>query len=211
MSAVMENYTIRKAGTDRVAGHECYVVTLEPRDNLRYGRNFCVEAGSGLPLRSRIINEKNEAVESFAFTQLTIGGKFNRDKVKSKYAAKSRNWHIDRSALYISESSANSGWVLHDQLPGFKKLTEMEMKRSIAGRSATVSHIVFSDGLAAVSVFIEPAPKNRPAQKLAHQGAVNIFTRTYDDHMVTVLGEAPAATVMRIGNSLELRARAAGR
>jgi sigma-E factor negative regulatory protein RseB len=86
---------------------------------------------------------------------------------------------------------------------GFKKLTEL--KRSIAGRASTVSHIVFSDGLAAVSVFIEPLPKILPARSLSHQGAVNIYTRPIADYMVTVLGETPAATVMQIANSLEFR------
>lgn len=82
-----------------------------------------------------------------------------------------------------------------------------EINRSIAGRPGAVSHIVFSDGIAAVSIFIEAKPKEQGgAQTLAHQGAVNIYTRPYADHVVTVLGEAPAATVMQIANSLELRA-----
>ena len=68
-----------------------------------------------------------------------------------------------------------------------------------------VSHIVYSDGLAAISVFIEPLPKGRPVQSLSHQGAVNIYVRPVADHMVTVLGETPAATVMQVANSLELR------
>jgi sigma-E factor negative regulatory protein RseB len=68
-----------------------------------------------------------------------------------------------------------------------------------------VSHIVYSDGLAAISVFIEPLPKTRLARSLSHQGAVNIYVRPVADHMVTVLGETPAATVMQIANSLEFR------
>jgi sigma-E factor negative regulatory protein RseB len=79
------------------------------------------------------------------------------------------------------------------------------MKRSIAGRSSSVSHIVFSDGLAAVSVFIEPASKKPSTPVLTHQGAVNMYTRTNDDHKITVLGEAPAVTVMQIANSLEMK------
>lgn len=201
MTDMLENYTVRKAETDRVAGYDCHVIMLEPKDNMRYGRSFCAEVNSALPLRSRTLNEKGEVVESFAFTQLVIGGGFNRDKVKSKYALQSRHWHIDRSALNVSEKVADTGWVLKNQPPGFKKVTEM--KRSIAGRAGAVSHIVFSDGLAAVSVFIEPMPKERPMQTLVHQGAVNIYTRSYADHMVTVLGEAPPATIMQIANSLE--------
>jgi sigma-E factor negative regulatory protein RseB len=203
MPDILANYSVKKAGTDRVAGYDCNVIMLEPKDHLRYGRSFCAEVRSGLPLRSRTINEKNDAVESFAFTQLTIGGKFNRDMVKSKYAAVSRHWHVDRSALNVSEKNEDTGWVLNNQPAGFKKLTEV--KRSIAGRPGAVSHIVFSDGLAAISVFIETLPKEQPSQTLAHQGAINIYTRKYAGHMVTVLGEAPAATVMQIANSLELR------
>ena len=100
-------------------------------------------------------------MESFAFTQLTIGGKFNRDMVKSKYAAKSRHWHVDRSALKCLKKMQDTGWVLNNQPAGFRKL--MEVKRSIAGRPGAVSHIVFSDGLAAISVFIEPLPKEQPS------------------------------------------------
>ncbi|MBI2296791.1 MAG: MucB/RseB C-terminal domain-containing protein [Betaproteobacteria bacterium] len=205
-SGVADHYTVREAGRDRVAGFDCQVVVLEPKDKLRYGHQFCAEAGSGLPLRARTLNEKNEPLESFAFTEIKIGGGFNRDKVKSRYAAKSKDWKIDRSALPIAETPAETGWVLASQPAGFKKLTEL--KRSIAGRAAAVSHIVYSDGLAAISVFIEPLPKSRPAQSLSYQGAVNIYTRPIADYLVTVLGEAPAATVMQIANSLEFRGTA---
>ena len=203
LTGVTENYTVRVEGKDRVAGHECQVIALEPRDNLRYGHRFCADVASGLPLRARTYNEKKEPLESFAFTEVRLGGAFNRDTVKSRYSAVSRNWRVDHSGFPASEVAADTGWVLKQQPAGFRKLTEL--KRSIAGRSSMVSHIVYSDGLAAVSVFIEPLPKARIAHSLSHQGAVNIFTRPVSDHMVTVRGEAPAATVMLIANSLEFR------
>jgi len=203
LTGVSENYAVRMDGMDRVAGYDCQVVVLEPKDKLRYGHHFCAEAGSGLPLRSRTFNEKKEPLESFVFTELTIGGSFNRDKVRSRYAARSRDWKVDHSGFPTGEVSSDTGWVLTQQPTGFKKLTEL--KRSIAGRAVMVSHIVYSDGLAAVSVFIEPLPKARIAQSLSHQGAVNIYIRPIADHLVTVLGEAPAATVMQIANSLEFR------
>lgn len=203
LSGVADNYAVSVTGKDRVAGYECQVVVLEPKDKLRYGHQFCAEAGSGLPLRARTLGEKALPVESFAFTEVRIGGSFSRDRVRSRYAAKSRDWKVDHSALAISDIPAETGWVLTQQPAGFRKLTEL--KRSIAGRAVMVSHIVYSDGLAAVSVFIEPLPKTRPPQSLSHQGAVNIYVRPVADHMVTVLGEAPAATVMQIANSLEFR------
>jgi sigma-E factor negative regulatory protein RseB len=203
LTGVSENYEIRVGAMDRVAGYDCQVVALEPRDRMRYGHQFCAEAKSGLPLRARTFNEKMEALESFAFTEVKIGGNFNRDNVKSRYAPHSKDWKVDHSGFPTKEAPAETGWVLTQQPAGFKKLTEL--KRSIAGRAAMVSHIVYSDGLAAVSVFIEPLPKTRVGQHLSHQGAVNIYTRPVADFMVTVLGEAPAATVMQIANSLEYR------
>lgn len=200
---VADNYAVVVAGRDRVAGYECQVVVLEPKDRLRYGHQFCAETRSGLPLRARTFSEKKRLLESFAFTEVRLGGRFSRDQVRSRYAGRSRDWKIDQSALVLKDVPADTGWTLMRQPAGFKKLTEL--KRSIAGRSNVVSHIVYSDGLAAISVFIEPLPKTRPARSLSHQGAVNIYVRPVADHMVTVLGETPAATVMQIANSLEFR------
>ncbi len=207
LADITGNYRVSKEESDRVAGHECVWIALTPRDALRYGRRFCAETRSGLPLRAQTLNDRNEPVESFAFTQITFGGSFNRDAVKSKYAALSRtqNWRVERSAFsvpVVGEIVGSAGWTLSSAVPGFRKI--METRRSLAGRSGAVSHIVFSDGLAAISVFIEPV-KTARTHSLTRQGAVNIYTRAQGGHTVTVLGEAPAATVMQISNSLELR------
>jgi sigma-E factor negative regulatory protein RseB len=205
VSGITESYTVKNEGVDRIAGHECQWIGLTPRDNLRYGRSFCAELTTGLPLRARTLNEKGEPVESFGFTQIVLGGAFNREHVKSKYAEKARvqNWRTDRSAWSTAQvTPADTGWVLTSQLPGFRKM--MEAKRQMGARGA-VSQIVFSDGLAAVSVFVEPSVRQQPPQALTHQGAVNIYTRASGGNTVTVLGEAPVATIMQIANSLELR------
>ncbi|MCC7486878.1 MAG: MucB/RseB C-terminal domain-containing protein [Burkholderiales bacterium] len=207
LSGVLENYDVRVEGADRVAGHECRVVVLEPRDNLRYGHYFCAESRTGLPLRARSYIDRRETLDSFAFTQLEIGGGFRREHVRSRYAAKARDWKVDRSAIPVAETHGDTGWVLAGQLPGFRKMTEL--KRSIAGRSAKVAHIVYSDGLAAISIFIEPLPSPRVVPHLSHNGAVNIYTRPVADYMVTALGEVPAATVVRLARSLEFRGAAA--
>jgi sigma-E factor negative regulatory protein RseB len=202
-SSITDHYDVRQTGMDRAAGYDCRVVALAPKDRLRYGHQFCAEASSGLPLRAKTFNEEGVLLESFAFTELKLGGKFNLDQVKSAYAAKSRDWRIGRAASYSADRPGRTGWELASELPGFRKLTESQ--RSIAGRQTTVSHLVYSDGLAAVSVFIEPLPKVMPSRSLSHQGAVNIYVRLVSDYMVTALGEVPAETVMRIANSLEHR------
>lgn len=205
LSGISDNYVIRKGGQDRVAGYDCQIIVLDPRDNLRYGHKFCVELKTGLPLRARVYNDRNEMVESFAFTQLTLRRGVSKDMLKSRYAAKSQTWRVDKFALEQPETGADTGWVLENQPAGFNKLTEM--RRSIAGRPIAVSHIVYSDGLAAVSIFIEPMPKIPPPAGPTYQGAVNIYVKSLADQMVTVVGETPARTVRQIAESLSFRER----
>lgn len=205
LSGIADNYAVRKGERDRVAGFDCQVIALEPRDNLRYGHKFCAELATGLPLRARTYNDKQEMVESFAFSQLKIGSGVTKDMLKSRFAGKSQSWRVDKSALEQNETSADTGWVLNNQPTGFRKLTEM--KRSVAGRPVQVSHIVYSDGLAAVSVFIEPLPKSPPPAGPTYQGAVNIYVKSQADQMVTVVGETPARTVKQIAESLSPRNR----
>jgi sigma-E factor negative regulatory protein RseB len=201
---IVQHYRVVKGDMDRVAGHECQWVALLPKDALRYTRRFCAETGTGLPLRALTSNEKKETLESFAFSTLTIGGSFRRELVQSKYALVStkQNWRVDRSALTAGDSG-DSGWVVNNQPAGFRKL--MELRRSMAGKKGTVSHLVFSDGLAAVSIFIEPGAVQEEKQALRHQGGVHIYSRTISGYKVTVLGETPAETVMRFARALEPR------
>jgi sigma-E factor negative regulatory protein RseB len=196
-----KHYRVVKESLDRVAGFECQWVALQPKDSLRYARRFCAELQTGLPLRARTLNEKNQTVEAFGFSTLQIGGSFNRDLVRSKYAAIStrQNWRVDRTAMTASDSG-DSGWIVKNTPAGFTK--QMELRRSMPGKSGYMSHLVFSDGLAAISVFIEPGGKQgKPT--LRHQGAVHIYTRPVGDYTVTVLGETPAETVLQLARSLE--------
>jgi len=205
---LVQHYRVVKGSIDRVAGFECQWLALLPNDALRYARRFCAEIETGLPLRSRTLNDKNETLEAFAFSTLTIGKTFQRELVQSKYAAIStkQNWRIDRSALTASDSG-DSGWVVHNQPAGFRKL--MELRRSMPGKNGTVSHLVFSDGLAAISVFIEPGSRQLKKPTLQHQGAVYIYSLPVAGYKVTVLGETPAVTVMQLAKSLEPKATTA--
>lgn len=203
LASIMSNYTVRKGAVSRVAGHDCQVVTLEPRDNLRYGHVFCAERKSGLPLRAATVNDKQETIEVFAFTQVEIGGDIPRDKVQPTYDARAPGWRVEHASQDPS-TEAERRWSVVNPPAGFRKVSEL--KRHIQGKAT--SQTVYSDGLAAVSVFVEPAvAAARGTQELSRQGAINIFTRSYRDHVITVLGEAPAATVMRFANSMMLRGK----
>lgn len=203
LSSIVANYTVRRGGMARVAGHDCQIAILEPRDALRYGHVFCADVKTGLPLRAQTVNERNETVETFAFTQVDIGVDIPREKLKPSYDASAPGWKLEQSALRPNVEG-DRRWSLVNTPPGFRKVSEL--KRTIQGKSA--SQLVFSDGLAAVSVFIEPAVAGaRGSQELTRQGAINIFSRSHGDHVVTALGEAPAATVMGFAGAVVFRNR----
>lgn len=200
---ISEHYELTKGGIERVAGYECQSILLEPKDKLRYGHRLWADTGTGMLLKSQTLNDRNEVVEQFAFTQISLGGKIDHGQLKSKFLAKSRAWRVENSGGVATDLGA-SGWSIRPELPGFKKVTEMKRTQ---GGSSEVGHVVYSDGLAAVSVFIEPMANKTslPQPGLSRQGAINIYSRQIAEHLVTVVGEAPADSVKKIADSVEYR------
>lgn len=196
-----DNYSIRKGEIERVAGYDCQVLVLDPRDNLRYGHKLCADTATGMLLKAKTFDEKGLTVEQFNFTQLQIGGQIDRDRVKSRFSAKGRDWKVEDSRA-TEANLAGQGWIVRTQPPGFHKLTEMT--RNLGG-VAGVGHIVLSDGLAAVSVFIEPSSGKTTGSGLARQGAINVYTRQIGNHRITVVGETPPESVRLIANAVEFR------
>jgi sigma-E factor negative regulatory protein RseB len=196
IGALARHYEIELGGTRRVAGFECQTVVLTPKDNLRYGYRLYADAKSGMLLKAVTFDTKGEMVEQFSFTQFAIGG-VTREQVKPRHQA--REWRVEDAE---AAPARLAGWSVSDELPGFRKV--MELKRRL-GESRRAGQVVYSDGLAAVSVFIEPMEgQEDPVQPgTASLGAVHIFTREVANHRVTVVGETPAASVQRIGNAVE--------
>ena len=198
ISAVAKNYDISLGETRRIAGYDCQAVVLTPKDNLRYGYRLYADNASGMLLRAVTFDASGEQVEQFMFTQLVIGG-VTRDMVKPRHA--SRNWRIEDAEASPARAA---GWGLSSELPGFHKVVELKRRLS---DSRPAAQMVYSDGLAAVSVFIE-ALEGRPEPVrpgLASMGAIHMYTREVANHVVTVVGEAPAASVQRIADAVEYR------
>ncbi|MDQ3185503.1 MAG: MucB/RseB C-terminal domain-containing protein [Pseudomonadota bacterium] len=201
LSNLDDNYIVKKGGQERVSDYACQVIELEPRDDKRYGHKWWVDLHTGLLLKAAVM-DKDRVVEQFVFTQLKIGGEIDKELLKSKYSTKAAEW---RTTNLVSSTIGNGklGWQVKNPPQGFKKV--MEMKRNLSGKSMPVSHIALSDGLAAVSVFIEPVSKHSfpPIEGFSpSQGAMSIYTRTVGDTIVTTVGEVPPDTVMQIGNSV---------
>lgn len=197
-----ENYQITLEGQARVAGFDCQAVSLKPRDGLRYGYKLWADIKTGMLIKSRTLDEKGSTVEQFRFTELSLGG-VSRERIKARLAARSRDWHVEDAAVTPADL-AKAGWIVQTDLPGFRKVIEVQRNLRDA---KPVRQVVYSDGLAAVSVFIEPLLAGREPVRtgIASAGAIHVYTREVANHLVTVVGEAPAASVQRVANNVEYR------
>ena len=200
LNELPQYYAASRGEPARIAGYDCVAVVLTPRDDLRYGYVLWADSNTGMLLRARTVNEKGETIEQFTFTQLEIGP-VARDKVKPKHAA--RNWRIEDAAAAPANLSGE-GWSVNADLPGFQKIDEVSRKLR---ESLVVRQVVYSDGLAAVSIFIEPLRERRELMRtgMSNLGAFNIYTREVANHLVTVVGETPAASVRRIADRVEFK------
>jgi len=195
-------YDFRVVGDDRVGGRPVQVVVFEPKDGLRYGHRFWSDGATGLLLKARVLNERGEAVEQFAFSDLTMNARIDHAMVEPSWPVVPRDWQVleNVSGDVVPE---DTGWIVARVPPGFEKI--MEGWRKLRGRRERVAHIVFSDGLVSVSVFVEPLVAASAPAGFLQKGGLNVYSVKQDDHLITVMGETPGATVRQIAHSITHR------
>ncbi len=181
---------------ERVADRDCQVITLRPKDGDRYGYRLCADSSSGLLLRAQTLSPEEEVVEQVAFIALQVGAEVDRKQLKPRW--KTEGWRVVRAHLNPVNLS-ELGWKVGEPA-GFHKM--MEVQRSMGGKP-DVKQVMLSDGLAAVSVFIEPYSDDHPRQVgPGARGAIHVVGRRLGDHWITVLGEAPLGTIQQIADSI---------
>lgn len=199
LNGLAESYRIRKGEVSRVAGFEAQSLVLEPKDDLRYGHILWADMQSGLLLKSRMVDEKGSVIEQFSFSDVRIGGEVGAELLDSRFEP-GDGWRVV-NARGSDMPAAEAGWVLAEPLPGYSLASVM--RRPLGRERGQAVHMVFSDGLAAISVFIEPVGDGSAiGLGPVSNGAINIYKRTVDGHLVTTLGEAPERAIRRIGDGI---------
>lgn len=202
--AIAASYDVKLGNTERILGYECRWIRLEPKDRHRFEQRLCAEASSGLVLRAKTFNDQRQVIEQYTFTDLRLGPQAARAAdVRSTFEMRVRQWRAERQPREDA-MPADTGWTVANPPPGFQKVTEI--RRTLPGRSQPVSQIVLSDGLANLSVFVEPnVPPSRTAEAFSEDGTTTFFVRPMGEHLVTVLGEVPLATAQQVGRSVTRR------
>ena len=195
---LLKHYSVKVAGRERVGGFDTQVIEIQPRQADRYGYRLWVDRATGLLLRSQTVNDRGEVLEQMAFAEVRIGG-VDREQLKPSWSTD--GWKVDE-AEHRPVDLKEQGWRL---LPpsGFKAL--YTVRRPMASGPAVQA--VYSDGLASLSVFIEPAAATDGSEALPQRGPINAYARRMGDSVVTVVGEIPADTARAVAQAAERVAR----
>mgnify|MGYP001278455925 CR=1 FL=1 len=186
-------YEAKLGGTERVAGRPCQVIVMQPRDDYRYAFNLWIDKQTGLPLKSRIVNENGGVVSMFVFSELQIGKPPDDRVFVNDMAGK-------RGLSASLDKPAGGAWNVRPP-PGYVRVQEAE--RVLPGKKAPVTHLVFSDGLSVLSLFVEPTdPQIESLRGLSAEGTIGVYARDVDGYTVTTLGEVPNAALIETGNSV---------
>ena len=197
-SSLDQHYGIRMAGSDRVAGYLADVIEVHPRDGFRYGYRIWLERDSHMLLRSMVVDQRNQMLEQFMFVALEIGRTPSDTDLVPRQTGSLTS---DGSGENEIELRKSPDFRVSAAPPGFTLISARRPSRS---SSATSEHLVFSDGLASVSVYIEAQAGNLSGlTTLAGRGSLNLQVFFRDGMQFTVLGDVPIATVSSIAGSIE--------
>jgi len=190
---LVENYTLRLGGIDRVAGQECRSMELVPKDQYRWGYVLCADQLTGLPLKAVMVDAEGHPLVQYSFVDVHKGAAGNSDPEPPRMTPSDDLRPVGTGVIAVKTLP-----------PGYVKVAAI--KRKLPNRKGEVEHWVFSDGLSHISMFVEPAPKNLVSLKgQSTRGMMNMLTRKLGAYQVTVLGDAPWPAVEAVAMDLSLR------
>lgn len=193
-------YAIRLGNVERVTGRPAQLVIVKPVDQYRYGYHLWADKETGLLLKADLLDTQGKILEQFMFTHINIGTKIPASALVPGVAGKGMVWHREDEAL--KTTPAKAGWTAAKLPKGFR--LSAHISRQTLMRKRPVEHLVYTDGLAAVSVFVEKRGESSKPFMLgpSRMGAVNALGSRVDDYQVTTVGEVPAETIALIGGSV---------
>jgi len=200
ISKVSEYYTFSIAGQDRVANRPVWVVNIVPRDDYRYGYKLWIDLDSKLLLKSELKNKEGIPLEQFFFAKLQILEEIPDEWLQPEISGVGYTWHDNSSddfPVYKGDVSWKATWM-----PDGFVMSDQE-KQSVEESQMPVEHLIYSDGLAMVSVFVEKLDK--PVNVVtgpSSMGGVNTFSTMNDSYLITAVGEVPRDTVRLFAKSV---------
>lgn len=193
-------YVMRLGNTERITGRLAQLVIVKPVDKYRYGYHLWADKETGLLLKADLLDTQGVILEQFMFTHINIGTNIPDSALAPSAAGKGMVWY--REDVQKKTNLAKPGWVATQLPKGFR--LSAHISRQALMRKRPVEHLVYTDGLAAVSVFVEKHGADSKSFMLgpSRMGAVNALGSRSGNYQVMTVGEVPAETIALIGGSV---------
>ena len=188
------NYRLELGDRAMVIGRPARVLIINPKDGFRFGYRLWIDEANKMPVRTDLCDADGQLLEQVLVTSLKVGGTLSDAAFRPELDASGFAW--EREAGGARETPAEDlPWRLVQLPPGFRVSSSIEQR--LPGNDHPVTHLVLSDGLASVSVFIEgpPAPPRQATEGQGRIGAAFVYSKVVAGHQVTAVGEVPPQTV----------------
>ena len=215
-------YQVTELQKTRVSGRDARVIAITPMDQLRYGYRVWIDEATAMPLKTQLCDSRGQVIEQIFFARLDMPESIPDSDLVPAVRTEGMRW-VRQGPSHDSASPALSAYRASELPPGFH-LT-VAGAQTIGGATVPASHLVYSDGLATVSVFVEApqpdasgagapgagsgadaassTPAEPPMQGLARVGSGFAFSTVVQGHQVTAVGEVPAQTVEFIAHAVK--------
>ncbi|MBI5596692.1 MAG: hypothetical protein HY928_11430 [Elusimicrobia bacterium] len=158
LALLLDNYEVRRAGEDTVAGRPCRVLEVSPRRGGAPAQTLCVDAEEGVVLRRAVFAPDGSEAFKMSFETIDLSVKPAASDFRFKPPAGTRVLKARPApdALELEEAAGATGmlprppdWVP----PGYV----FESVSVLPYKGATLLHYRWSDGVDALSMFQSPA------------------------------------------------------
>ncbi len=201
-------YRFKANGVDRVAGRKAQVVDISPLDNFRYGYRLWIDAETFLMLRSVMSDNRGAVIEQVMYTEIDYPESISIELLSASVEGERQEWVVDVDE-HVEPETPDTDIPGVGNFSAPEGFTLMSDKVLMLPQDSVVRRLMYTDGLASMSVYIASSPDGGKSelQGISGMGAVHAFGAMQGNWHVTVVGEVPKSTVTMMGRSLTLAGR----
>ncbi|XOV90035.1 MAG: MucB/RseB C-terminal domain-containing protein [Pseudomonadota bacterium] len=187
-------YDFEMLGEDRVAARPAVKIGITPRHDDRWGYRLWLDRETGLLLQSHLVG-RGQILEVFQFSEVTIGGPIAASDLASSLGGDAVTHRLSPTETVASpEQGVAPAWRVAWLPNGFRQV-----------RVRSPNRIMYSDGIATLSVFVERGSGKQLGELVTHMGGTVVLTRRLKGsaQQITVVGEVPTDTAKKVAESVE--------
>jgi sigma-E factor negative regulatory protein RseB len=193
-------YDVSIVREERVAGRQTILIAIRPHDVYRYGHRIWLDTETAFPLQTQLIGEDGTAIEQVKFADISLNKEILASALAPSISTENFRW-LNQPSRH-EKRDVETTWESTDLPSGFRAVATHG--ETMPGSEEVVMHILYSDGLANVSVFVAQQDQASSAGP-SRVGGSNSYSASIDGYRITAVGEVPAITVEQIVTTMSLR------